>query len=352
MLGETTMSEHAWVRENLAAHLAGGLDDDERTRLESHLADCAECAASLESAQAADERLMALFAPVQPGPALEDRMVRSFRRQAAFAQRTRFISTKWFKVVAAAAAACFIALIGLGVTAFLEGEGFFMTSPFADRTPRQQKEYEVHGINGYQWATPNSSLVDESDSIARQDRQRHYTPSKLHLEGKKGKEIPDGTSNTTIFGEDGRLKTYTELSKELHNGDALMFEDAKAQSQNNLHQLSLQTRLKDKSKDLGVDPTAEERGKPEGRAESSVAGSATPDPKAGWSEKAPPGTPPPVNNPPMQSAYTGQGNFGGGRATGGFSGGIGGGGGFGGNVNNGYGTRSFAPAAGLPNPQL
>src|SRR5690349_5871856 len=73
------MSDHAWTHEHVAAYLAGGLDAAERERFDAHVAGCPGCAAELAAARAADRAVDALFAPVRPGPALEDRLIRSLR---------------------------------------------------------------------------------------------------------------------------------------------------------------------------------------------------------------------------------------------------------------------------------
>mgnify|MGYP001585045476 CR=1 FL=1 len=49
--------EHEWAREQIAAHLAGGLPAEERARLEAHIAACAECRAGLIDRPAALARL-------------------------------------------------------------------------------------------------------------------------------------------------------------------------------------------------------------------------------------------------------------------------------------------------------
>src|SRR5580704_3705623 len=103
--GEKIMSEHVWAQDNLAAHVAGGLDAGERERLERHLAECFDCTSALENARAADRRLLALFKSVQPGPALEDRLIRSLRQGAVRTRTLPAMSGPWVKVVLATAAA-------------------------------------------------------------------------------------------------------------------------------------------------------------------------------------------------------------------------------------------------------
>ena len=73
------MTDHAWSQEQIAAHVAGGLDAAEAERLEQHARDCPDCAAALSAARRLDRGLGELFAGVRPGPALEDRAVVSLR---------------------------------------------------------------------------------------------------------------------------------------------------------------------------------------------------------------------------------------------------------------------------------
>ena len=117
------MSEHAWTQDNLAAHVAGGLDAAERERLERHLADCFDCTSALENARAADRRLLALFKGVQPGPALEDRLIRSLRQGAARKRVSPGFSGPWVKVVLATAAAALLAVVGAGISMVIENDG-------------------------------------------------------------------------------------------------------------------------------------------------------------------------------------------------------------------------------------
>ena len=71
------MTEHDWVTETIAAFVAGGLDHVEIERVEAHVRDCSECTTALADARAWDDKLQTLFAPVRPGPLLEDRMVQT-----------------------------------------------------------------------------------------------------------------------------------------------------------------------------------------------------------------------------------------------------------------------------------
>jgi hypothetical protein len=104
------MSDHTWTQEHAAAFVAGGLSAEEAERLEAHVRDCPACAAAVSAARDLDRGLGSLFAADRPGPALEDRAVRSFR-----AGRRRWkLLTGWPKQLAAGIAAT----VGLSVTGY------------------------------------------------------------------------------------------------------------------------------------------------------------------------------------------------------------------------------------------
>src|SRR5438552_3011500 len=76
---EMTMSDHAWVQENIESYVAGGLEPAECERLQQHLAACPECTARLAEVGAVDRRLDGLFTQVRPPADMEDRLIQSMR---------------------------------------------------------------------------------------------------------------------------------------------------------------------------------------------------------------------------------------------------------------------------------
>src|SRR5262245_18099303 len=76
-------AEHEWAKEQIAAHLAGGLPADERARLEAHVAGCAECIAEIDSARRFENQMDTLFTPVRPKAGIEERMIRGLRAEPA-----------------------------------------------------------------------------------------------------------------------------------------------------------------------------------------------------------------------------------------------------------------------------
>ncbi len=94
------MSDHAWILENLAAYLTGGLEPAERERLEQHTADCSSCAAALNDARVADAALSGLFVEARPSSTLEDRMIQRLRMRPLDAWRLPVPA--WLAIAAAA----------------------------------------------------------------------------------------------------------------------------------------------------------------------------------------------------------------------------------------------------------
>src|SRR5437764_2341357 len=133
------MSEHAWTLENLAAYVADGLGAAERERLEQHLAGCFDCTSALEATRAADWQLMSLFADIRPGPALEDRMVRSLAYTAA----RKFAPPMWVKAVLATAALVPIAVGGAVISSLIEGGRFDTLFALSDATPEEGDRTDI-----------------------------------------------------------------------------------------------------------------------------------------------------------------------------------------------------------------
>jgi hypothetical protein len=122
------MSDHAWVVEQVASYLAGGLEPAEVERLENHTAECGICAQVLAEARRLDQTMETLFAEVRPGPALEDRMVRSLRG----VPRPRRPRLAWIaRLAASVAAVVVLALVGMLMN-HLIGQGQLPILAFGD----------------------------------------------------------------------------------------------------------------------------------------------------------------------------------------------------------------------------
>src|SRR6266849_2901589 len=105
----STMSDHNWVLENLESYSAGGLNAEERERLESHLPECLSCSQALQDIRVSDQQLDSLFAPVRPKPGFEDRMISSLRTASA-KNGFRLPMIGW--IGASAAAAVVVGVVG------------------------------------------------------------------------------------------------------------------------------------------------------------------------------------------------------------------------------------------------
>ncbi|MBV8881664.1 MAG: DUF4349 domain-containing protein, partial [Planctomycetaceae bacterium] len=91
-------ADHEWAKEHLAAHLAGGLNAEERARLESHAASCAECIAELDAARRFERTMDDLFSPVRAKAGLEERIIQKLR--FAPMQKPRSVAAKFILAAA------------------------------------------------------------------------------------------------------------------------------------------------------------------------------------------------------------------------------------------------------------
>src|SRR6266480_64658 len=115
------MTDHAWAQEHIAAAVAGGLTAAEAERFDAHVRDCPECMTALADARALDRGLGTLFAPVRPGPALEDRTIDALRA----AKVRRMILSGWKgKLAVGIAASVGLGAIGAGVGQMADQNGF------------------------------------------------------------------------------------------------------------------------------------------------------------------------------------------------------------------------------------
>ncbi len=133
------MSDHAWFLENIASHLAGGLDPAEAERFDAHAAACESCTCALAEARALDRTIDDLFADVRPRPELEDRMARAVRARG---KRSSFA---WPARLSAAAAAVFVlGVVGAAGSHLIEeGELRFPGTQFA-RSDKSPVQFEDH----------------------------------------------------------------------------------------------------------------------------------------------------------------------------------------------------------------
>jgi len=127
-------ADHEWAKEQIAAHLAGGLSADERARLEAHAASCAECIAELDAARRFERQMDDAFAPIRPKAGLEDRVIRVLR--CAPSQPSRSLASR---LTLAAAAVFVVGLLGFVIIQVDQGDG----DVFAQRKERGEMEEQV-----------------------------------------------------------------------------------------------------------------------------------------------------------------------------------------------------------------
>lgn len=174
-------ADHEWAKEQIAAHLAGGLNAEERARLEAHAASCAECIAELDAARRFDRQMDDLFAPVRAKTGLEERII----------QRLRFTPQKQRSVAAklgfAAAAVVLLGVLGYvfievdqGRVPFEPAELFASGKPvlagMADPAPRPEAERQksLEPNSG-----PGSSIVEKRARLLSEDRLKLRSADEL-----------------------------------------------------------------------------------------------------------------------------------------------------------------------------
>jgi hypothetical protein len=103
-------NEHLFCAEHLGEYLADGLAGEDRSRLESHVAACPECARALADLRTTEIHMNAALSPLTPSADFEDRLIASLRDEQ---------SARWRVVrhaVSGLAAAIVIAGLGYAAT--------------------------------------------------------------------------------------------------------------------------------------------------------------------------------------------------------------------------------------------
>jgi hypothetical protein len=203
------MSEHAWVHDNLAAYVAGGLDAAEGERVEGHAAACETCAAALRDARAFDHRLDALFAAARPAPALEDRVIQALREAPLPARPF----APWTKRLAwGAAATVALGATGAGVSQWANPDGLrFPGVPASDQIMAWNNMRDVQLATESSAASMDGSkaMISDFDNDGRVDIARlteeESDPKTTHYTPPVRKPL-DGTSNTIMSG-DGSVRS-------------------------------------------------------------------------------------------------------------------------------------------------
>jgi negative regulator of sigma E activity len=78
-----TVARHAATRDLLGAFALGAVDAEEAATVRAHLATCAECQAEMAELWLAVDSLPGMIEPIEPPPALRDRIAAAIRAEAA-----------------------------------------------------------------------------------------------------------------------------------------------------------------------------------------------------------------------------------------------------------------------------
>jgi len=184
------MSEHAWVLESIPSYSAGGLETEERERLERHTAECQACAQALAETRAFDRTIDGLFASVRPGVALEERLVQGLRTPP----RRRGVVGR---VLLAAAAVLLVAILGWQVSE-LEQTGHLLLADLDLSFGREilartgvlsRDDSAVNAVDRSDGNAPKAS----ADDLARQLRVKATQEPQS--------DRPPGTSGSTQFSQ-------------------------------------------------------------------------------------------------------------------------------------------------------
>jgi hypothetical protein len=212
------MSEHAWVQEQIAVYLTGGLDAREREKLESHAAECARCAKALDESRTVDRTMNALFADVRPEPGLEDRIIQALRAAPEPARpmlsRVRAGST-WFKLAIAVAAAVLMGILGTVVTPLLNEE----SAPRTAATQDGWRDKNIYGTlkyhNSWTSAPPSPPPEEMAGRLREQARLRLAGKS---VEGEKQGRFEESLADHSESADDEFQKSKGE-SKDFAGGE-------------------------------------------------------------------------------------------------------------------------------------
>ncbi len=211
------MSDHAWILENLAAYLTGGLEPAERERFEQHTADCSSCAAALNDVRTLDAGLTGLFAEARPSPALEDRMIQTLRTRPP--ELWHLQVPAW--LTSAAAALVLIGFTGALASQILDKGG--LAFPMMSEAPSgsmEQDRFVYQNKPGADVAVLATQTRERMLSRLDDDKASERTPrmlgdlerrssgaagSRLAILDKEAKR----TEQLGRFGEEGKSETYT-----------------------------------------------------------------------------------------------------------------------------------------------
>jgi hypothetical protein len=200
-------AEHEWAKEQIAAHLAGGLPADERARLEAHTASCAECIAEIDAARRFDRQMDELFAPVRAKAGLEERVIRVLR--CALSRQPRSLAAR---VMLSAAALVLMGILGFVLVQVDQGGD---VEVFAQRKIARVEAEKVpeDGIV----KTPGLHARSRSETLSREEADRW-----AEERGKRRAET-GATFSVDELKESGRGESADRENTRAKNGDSKDF---------------------------------------------------------------------------------------------------------------------------------
>jgi hypothetical protein len=159
-------ADHEWAKEQIAAHLAGGLNAEERARLEAHAASCAECIAELDAARRFDRQMDDLFAPVRAKAGMEERIIQRLRFAPVEKQRS-----PGAKGIFAAAALILSGFLGYVFIEVDQGRVPFEAGDIFASAKSPKAEPVAVAAPEPMWVNPNSGLGASQIGIGRKERE-------------------------------------------------------------------------------------------------------------------------------------------------------------------------------------
>src|SRR5262245_28928405 len=208
---EQIMSEHAWTQEHIAVAVAGGLEAADVERLDAHVRDCSACAAALADARRLDRGLSTLFTAARPGPAAEDRLIRSL--WAMPAPRAPRSGRFWPKILWGVAASVGIGLTGAGMT-LLAGNGAL---PFPGATGWDQSSDPISKAikkprsilqDGMKWSDTSLDLDIPDRGLDPDDRRTNYNIDRIE-------DVPAQSQKQQSARESQLARTPDEMARQL-----------------------------------------------------------------------------------------------------------------------------------------
>jgi len=168
--------DHEWAKEQIAAHLAGGLNAEERARLEAHIASCAECIAELDASRRFDRQMDDLFTPVRAKVGMEERIIQKLRFTPMKPQRSLAA-----KVLFAAAAVVLMGVLGYVIIEVDQGHAPFGIERVAAQEARMAEPTSVFALDSNKNAAPTEEVIGglasaRGPSSGANWREEHISP--------------------------------------------------------------------------------------------------------------------------------------------------------------------------------